>query len=78
MNKTYFGNISQKYSWDDINGEPLDDFKDKRLEFAKAYARDSVKEGCSEPEDWNLSDLELIKKAEYEGAKGDFYANEKI
>lgn len=47
----------------------------KRLEAARHYAHYSIKEGCSEVEDWeNLTDEELVKKAEDDGDRGDAYA----
>lgn len=48
-----------------------------QLEEAKRYVNQSIKEGYSTEEDWeNLTDEEFVKKAQYEGNKGDFCANE--
>lgn len=48
----------------------------ERIEFAKFYASQSVKEGYTSPEDWEgLTTRQLVKKAEYEGERGDDYAN---
>ena len=46
------------------------------LEEAKHYANFSIKEGYSNPEDWeNLTDEEFVAKARHDGDKADAYAD---
>ena len=49
----------------------------KRLQAAKQYINYNIKEGVLNEDDWiDLPDEEFIKRAEYEEARADYYANQ--